>query len=648
MKLLQLLTLLIICCSAMLGQQQQASQSASKAPAFSSTQPSQLDQPFLHGEQEFAGPLGQSESASGPGDIRGRLESLKSYLGSRRGLIEIPPNAAAGWWEGMGASNIRFFDDRGNSLPTSMGVNSTGSSNGAKTGYNNALLIRATETEPSSSERYTGFINLQLHYAAAQGGFNNYNGKSGTKTDYINLLATSEMRTVGQKTGIGSVLSSFSNGDTMGIETNITQYGGYDTSGDEQTEGVRVQIQQGSAGALDSGGIFEGVATAISRNKLTYSAKRDERTLGEHRIIRDLDRSYGFGTILSVANSGGSPNTVKVTGNGTHWSELGVRGHTLWNNLAVGGGVTQTNLVFCFDPLKSDGYDMCFPVSEINDDSHLTLNMIAYGTAWNTSWPSTWPVAGRYRRYGAAWSTEIDIANHTITAPDLSGIQSGHRIDQVLAYNTQTIGQWICMSRHTGIPGKGGGVLIWNWGTAESPEMGFGVGVSGAFESAIAFQDSNQKSGVPIYFAKFFSEPGSKILFDSSTARNPSPQVALWRLKDSAGAAHVMLSFFRDTATTCVLDSSLCVSAGGSVAAKRIGQLESNDYAGTVKVAGGTSATANFKQPFRSIPVCTLTPTSDPSDLGAYWVSSSSSSVTVHVRRAGDLLFNYMCVGNPD
>jgi hypothetical protein len=630
------------------GQEAQSPSNPSDHPASPSTQSAPTDQPFLHSQVAGTIQANQSRTENGTDDLHGELESLKTYLGGRRGLIEIPPSAAAGWWEGMGDSSVRFLDDRGNSLPDAWGNITRSPVNGFRVGYANGLLLRATETDPSSPDRYTGFMNMQFHYTAAQGGMNNLTEKSGTKTDYINVLATSEMRTVGQKSGIASHLASYSSGDTMGIQTNVTQFGGDDTYGDEQTEGVRIQIQQGFTRSMGTGGIFQGVVDAISGKTFTYKANHDENTLGEHRLIRDLDRSYSAGSILSIINSGGTRNSIRVTGSNTHWSELGLRAHTSWNDIEFQGGVSNTNLTFCFEPLKTDGYDTCFPISEIVDDTHLTLNLIAYGTESNTPWPSEWPSSGEYRIYGAAWPTTVDLATHTIAAPDLSGIAAGHRIDQVLAYSTQTIGQWIAVSRHIGIPGKGGGIYIANWGTAQSPGMGYGIAVSGGFETGFAFQNSNARSGVPNYFAKFFSEPASKIIFDSTVARTPAPEVALWRLRDAKGAAHVMLSFLRETATTCVLDTSLCVSARGSVAARSLGQVEGDDYAGTISIDGGSSAKVNFRQPFQSNPVCTLTPTSDPTEIGAYWVSTSPSSVTASVRHPGRIVFNFVCVGNPD
>ena len=629
-------------------QQTQHAASLSGSAVPEGTQTPASGQPFLHGETANAVSSTQAQKADQPTGLRAHLESLASYLRGRRGLVEIPPSAPPGWWTGTGDSSIRYLDDRGNSLPNEYGSITSGTRGGFKFGWNNALLLRATETDQAPSVPYAGFINMQFDYTAAKGGINNYNQVSGTKTDYTNVLATSEMRTVGQKSGISSILSSFSGGDTLGIQSYVTQFGGFDTSGDEQTEGVRVQMQQGSAGKLGSGGVFEGVVSAIQNDTMTYTPSHDENTIGEHRIIRNLDHVYSTGSIVAVANSGGSPNTVNVIGSGTNWLQLGRAAHTKWNNLDSGGGVTESNLAFCFDPLRNDGYDMCFPVSAVLDDTHLTLNLLSTGPAQNTTWPSVWPASGGYHLYAAAWPTSVDLGAHTFTAGGLTGFARGDKIDQVLAYNTDITGELFALRRHIGFPGQGGGIYIVNNGTANSPRMGFGLGIAGGLESAIAIQHSNLGSGVPNFFTSFYSDPGSRIIFDSASVHATSSEVSMWRLRDSSGAIHLVLSFLRDTSTACVLDTSLCVSAKGVVGAKQLGQIEANDYAGTIAITSGSSAKVSFRQPFKSIPVCTLTPTSDPSEVGTYWVSATPSAITANLRKSGSISFNYICVGNPD
>jgi len=71
----------------------------------------------------------------------------------------------------------------------------------------------------------------------------------------------------------------------------------------------------------------------------------------------------------------------------------------------------------------------------------------------------------------------------------------------------------------------------------------------------------------------------------------------------------------------------------------------SADVAGYVTISSSTSATVNFGTSYNSAPKCVVTPTSDPTSVGAYWVTSTTSGFTVNVHTSGTITFNYVCVG---
>ncbi|MGO8732079.1 MAG: hypothetical protein ACLQVM_04715 [Terriglobia bacterium] len=71
----------------------------------------------------------------------------------------------------------------------------------------------------------------------------------------------------------------------------------------------------------------------------------------------------------------------------------------------------------------------------------------------------------------------------------------------------------------------------------------------------------------------------------------------------------------------------------------------SSDAAGSVTISSSTSATVNFGTSYNSAPKCVVTPTSDPTSVGAYWVTSTTSGLTVYVHASGTITFNYVCVG---
>jgi hypothetical protein len=80
------------------------------------------------------------------------------------------------------------------------------------------------------------------------------------------------------------------------------------------------------------------------------------------------------------------------------------------------------------------------------------------------------------------------------------------------------------------------------------------------------------------------------------------------------------------------------------------GHIGSNtsDSQGTVTITSSTSATVNFSVAFQHAPICTLTPTSDSTSVGSYWVTSLTSSFTANVHTSGTITFNYICMANPN
>jgi hypothetical protein len=89
------------------------------------------------------------------------------------------------------------------------------------------------------------------------------------------------------------------------------------------------------------------------------------------------------------------------------------------------------------------------------------------------------------------------------------------------------------------------------------------------------------------------------------------------------------------------------VAGGGFTVPGHVGS-NTPDSQGTVTLTSSTSATVNFSVAFQHAPICTLTPTSDPTSVGTYWVTSTTSSFTANVHTSGTITFNYICMGNPN
>jgi hypothetical protein len=73
-----------------------------------------------------------------------------------------------------------------------------------------------------------------------------------------------------------------------------------------------------------------------------------------------------------------------------------------------------------------------------------------------------------------------------------------------------------------------------------------------------------------------------------------------------------------------------------------------NDTDGVVAVSASTSGAHNFSVAYASAPSCTLTPTSDPTTVGVWWVTTSTGAVTANIKVSGSINFMYHCVGNPN
>ena len=72
-----------------------------------------------------------------------------------------------------------------------------------------------------------------------------------------------------------------------------------------------------------------------------------------------------------------------------------------------------------------------------------------------------------------------------------------------------------------------------------------------------------------------------------------------------------------------------------------------NDLAGKITITAATNASLTFAKAFTSAPVCVAAPTSNPGAT-TWWVSTSTTAVTVNLSASSTITFNYICAGNPN
>jgi hypothetical protein len=104
-------------------------------------------------------------------------------------------------------------------------------------------------------------------------------------------------------------------------------------------------------------------------------------------------------------------------------------------------------------------------------------------------------------------------------------------------------------------------------------------------------------------------------------------------------------------------DGQLTVNSGGAYASQGdmgVGNLNVQghvnsiqaDLAGQLTINGGTSTSFTFANAYTNAPIVTVTPTSDPTATGTYWVTTSPTGFSIFVSISGTLAFNYVVIGN--
>lgn len=480
-----------------------------------------LTVPSIDNLTNFAGLSGSSVAAQ----FNNWISSTNTA--ATRSVLWIDPQIGSGSPTSALGSLERILDARGSNC-----MDSTGGFSYA----DNSLCIEAAEDSADSSTTPTSKADLHLSYNSIAGGVYNFTGSSGTKSNRSVLALNGEYSTVAQKWGILSSYSSYAGGETVPFAASQTEYGGYVSSGEEPSEGLRIQQQQGSL-TDGQGGVWSATAGAVntSTGVVAFSSPANAATLGESRFIRDLGSKYTTGTYSAVSCSGSNPVTCTITGSGTSWTSIAgfVGTHTTFNNLAGGGNILTGNLVFCPAPGANGGFDACVPITSGVSSTSLTVNLYGAGTQQNTSWP--WASSGSYAIYSSAYPTGVNVASNTFTAGDVSGIVTGHALDQVLAYNGDFYGLQVVQSRTIGRT-YGAGMNIEDRGSSTSPAFSAGVAVSGNYACAFCVQSSNETSGAPPVDLELFARPaGSQAtIVDASPASTSTYNFYQTRMSDNS------------------------------------------------------------------------------------------------------------------
>ncbi len=369
-------------------------------------------------------------------------------------LLFVPPQVPGGTSTAYPSATaplnsfLRVFDTRGTNCMDSGGTFSGNGNN------NDALCIYAVETKSDASQPNSYGADFSLGYNSIAGGTYNYNGSSGFKSNRFTLMVNGTHSTVAQKWGVMTNITSYTNGETIPLGVQLTEYGGWESSGQEPSEGLRIEEDQG--GASDgSGGVWKATAGTISGTTVPFTATSNANTLGEARFIRDLNHKY-TGSYTAVSCAGTAPATCTVTGSG--FSALpgyATNPHTTWNDSGnLSGNILTNNAVFCLPLQNGSTHDVCVPITTVSSDTSLTVNLAVSGPSSNAGW--YWATSGSYAIYGSAVPVAVNVAAGTLTANDVRGIGSGDTLDQIIAYNPKFMGIAIVQNQSTGMIGPTG------------------------------------------------------------------------------------------------------------------------------------------------------------------------------------------------
>jgi hypothetical protein len=172
-----------------------------------------------------------------------------------------------------------------------------------------------------------------------------------------------------------------------------------------------------------------------------------------------------------------------------------------------------------------------------------------------------------------------------------------------------------------------------------------GINLNGTWGAALTLNGGYDRKSVGL---KWVNGPGGGV----SSGYYLIP-MQIW---SSVGAGNDLMEYDQNTGTWYLTAGGKAgtytfganVPGGGFKAPGHIGS-GTTDTQGTVTITSSTSATVNFSVAFSAYPICTVTPTSDPTSVGGYWVSATThSAFTVNVHRSGTITFNYICMGNPN
>jgi hypothetical protein len=154
-------------------------------------------------------------------------------------------------------------------------------------------------------------------------------------------------------------------------------------------------------------------------------------------------------------------------------------------------------------------------------------------------------------------------------------------------------------------------------------------------------------------------------IVNSLVSQPPSPAVATVTVNGTLLSALTLISNTAITVNSGGVfieeggmhdDGQLTVNSGGAYAGQSdmaLGSLsifnhlnsQQEDLAGQLTINGGTSTSFTFSTTYTNAPMVVVTPTSDPTAIGGYWVTSTNTGFTINMKNSGTIAFSYHVIG---
>lgn len=329
-----------------------------------------------------------------------------------------------------------------------MGINQYG---------DNAAFLNGVFLQQRFTDARAGNIQTMQVYAEPYSGGVNQSG--GPKTNYSTLFGVMVARTPGQHTGVTSIASNFSNGDTNAFGGYAMSWGRNNAMGDEGAEGISVGAYQGNT-------VMTATVTGVASNVISYASPVNENTRGEGRplIITTPTKVYSQGTITAVA---GAPPVI--TGIGQDFTTLGT------------GPVS--NLFMSLDTQVGSGLKLVVPIRSITDATHLVLDYMSEGVDGAlpaATMPST------YKIFRGGNVTALTSQPGSMTVSSATDFAIGDTVEQPLGYSHALVGGHFTVAEYLPAGTNSGsvGVQIINVGPRSVRN---GLVMSGAFDFGVEF-----------------------------------------------------------------------------------------------------------------------------------------------------------------